>query len=270
MSIDARLIERRKTVAEDNAKRNFGRLLKFLLLVVIVGAGVWVVFSPWLSVKQVEATGIQASRANSVLAENRVRAGTPMILIDVSQVESMLLQDPWVAEADVHLDWPDTVAVEVEERVPAAWVLTEGGWIRRAVDGVALPSESEPNGDLARIEMPQLADREAPSSIELTGALEFVRSLPAELQAGTVVTHQDDELWATVSNYQVRLGRSDDMTEKALSLSALLEERPPKGSTLILIAPTHPSSITPSADDDDSGDATDSGDDSSSDTNDDS
>jgi cell division protein FtsQ len=270
VSIDPRLMERRKTVAEDNAKKNVGRLLRFLFLVVIVGAGVWVVFSPWLSVKQVLTTGIKTSSANSVLAENRVRAGTPMILIADSEVESMLLQDPWVAEAAVRRDWPDTVTVDVVEREPVAWVRTEGGWTRRALDGVALPSDSEPNDDLARIEMPHLGDDDAPSSIELTGALEFAQALPPNLQPGTVVTHQDDELWATVSNYQVRLGRSDDMAEKALSLAALLEKRPPRGSTLILIAPTNPSHTTPSADDVDGGDTTDTGDDSDNDTNDDS
>lgn len=249
MSIDARLMERRKTVAEDNAKRNVGRLLKFLLLVVIVGAGVWLVFSPWLSVKQVVTAGIQTSTANSVLAESRVRAGTPMILIDVSQVESLLLEDPWVASATVSRDWPDTVVVDVVEREPAAWVRTEGGWTRRALDGVALPSASEPDGDMVRIEMPHLTDGDAESSIELAGALEFAQALPADLHAGTLVTYQDEELWATVSGHQVRLGRSDDMTEKALSLTALLEEGQPAGSTLILIAPTNPAATAPSTDD---------------------
>jgi hypothetical protein len=47
------------------------------------------------------------------------------------------------------------------------------------------------------------------------------------------------------------------MTEKALSLTALLEEEPPNGSRLTLIAPTHPATLSPSADDvDDSSDTT--------------
>lgn len=257
MSMDQRLLERRKTVAEDNAKQSVWRLLKFLLFGVIVGTGVWAIFSPWLSVSQVVASGIETSTAHSVLAENGVRAGTPMVLINVARIESLLLEDPWVAEADVHRDWPDTVMVEVVERDPAAWVRTEGGWTRRALDGVALPSESEPDDTMARIEMPDLADSEARASIELTGALEFVAALPADVASGTVITHQENELWATVSSYHVRLGRSDDMTEKALSLAALLEENPAKGSTLVLIAPTNPAVMTPSADDlDDSRDAT--------------
>jgi cell division protein FtsQ len=270
MSIDQRLVERRKTVAEDNAKRNVGRLLKFLFAVVVVGAGVWVVFSPWLSVKQVVATGIETSDANSVLADNRVRAGTPMILIDAQGVESRILQDPWVADASVRRDWPDTVFVDVVERAPIAWVRTEGGWTRRAVDGVALPSEPEPDGELARIEMPHLPDDDARSSIELTGALEFALALPADLHPGCSITFQDGELWATVAGFQVRLGRSDDMTEKALSLAALLEKRHPEGSIINLIAPTNPSVKEPSTDDTDDVDTSEPGNDNGNDQNDDS
>lgn len=246
MSIDPRLMERRKTVAEDNAKRNVGRLLKFLLTGVVVGAGVWLVLSPWLSISQVKAEGIGTSTAHAVLAENGVRAGTPMILVNASRVESLLLQDPWVAQATVDLDWPDKVTVEVVERIPVAWVRTEGGWTRRAVDGVALPSESQPDDAMARIDLAPISATEAESSIEMRGALEFVAALPHHLHTGTVVTYHDDELWARVSGHDVRLGRSDDMTEKALSLAALLEENPPAGSTLILIAPTNPAVTAPS------------------------
>lgn len=245
MSIEPRLIERRKTVAEDNAKRKVSRLLKFLAVVVVAGGLVWLVFSPWLSVSMVTTSGIDTGDGHAILADHRVVAGTPMILISASRVERALLTDPWVAEATVRLDWPHEVIVEVVERDPVAWVQTESGWSRRALDGVALPSSSEPDDDMARIEMPWLADNEALQSVELLGALEFVESLPETLHQGTVVIRDDDEIWATVAGFEVRLGRAVDMGEKALSLNALLAVDPPAGSTLVLIAPTNPSHTNP-------------------------
>lgn len=241
MSIDHRLIERRKTVAEDNAKRNLTRLLKFLAVVVLAGGMVWLVFSPWLSVSMVTTTGIEASDGHAILAEESVVAGTPMILISASRVEAKLLQDPWVSEASVDMHWPDEVTVDVVERVPSAWVNTEGGWTRRATDGVALPSPVEPDREMARIDMPELADSEAAQSSDLLGALEFVDALGSNLHQETVITRIDDELWASVGEYQVRLGRAVDMSEKARSLQALLGLNPPEGSTLVVIAPTNPS-----------------------------
>lgn len=245
MSVDPRLIERRKTVAEYNAKKSMSRLLKFLLFLLLAGSLLWLAFSPWLSIKQVTTSGILASRSHSVLTEEGVVAGTPMILVGASRVEERLLEDPWVAEATVRRVWPDEVTVEVVERTPTAWVRTEDVWTRRAVDGVALPSEPDPDEDMAWIEMSEMTDREAPDSTDLLGALEFVEALPADLRPGTVVTRVDREIWATVDGYQVRLGRAVDMTEKALSLDALLGEGIAEGSTVVLIAPTNPAVLTP-------------------------
>lgn len=260
MSVDPRLIERRKTVAEDNAKRSMSRLLKLLLLLLLAGFLLWLVFSPWLSIKQVTTSGILASRSHSLLTEEGVVAGTPMILVSPSLVKERLLEDPWVAEATVRRVWPDEVTVEVVERTPTAWVRTEDDWTRRAVDGVALPSEPDPDEDMAWIEMSEMTDREATESTDLLGALEFVEALPSDLLPGTVVTRVDGEVWATVDDYQVRLGRAVDMTEKALSLDALLDQGVPEGSTVVLIAPTNPATFTPDQlDNDDDGEGEETG-----------
>lgn len=247
MSIDPRLMERRKTVAEDNAKKSVNRLLKFLLIVVAAGALVWLVFSPWLSVARVDTVGVSASSAHAVLAESGVRAGTPMILIDPAGVETRLSADPWIATATVSRDWPDMVTVTVEERAPVAWVRTAGGWSRHAIDGVALPSAEEPDPAMGWVEMPALPTEQGPESGVLLGALEFIAALDTDLRSGTVVRIQEDELWATVAGFDVRLGRADEMAEKALSLGALLEKNLVEGSTLTLIAPTNPSSLAPSS-----------------------
>lgn len=246
MSIDPRLMERRKTVAEDNAKRNVSRILKFLIFLTAVAAVVWVIFSPWLSVSQVTTEGVEVSGAHAILVDHGVRAGTPMILVNASSVERALEADPWVAEAEVGLDWPDEITVEVVERVPVAWVATEGGWARRDLFGFAVPSESEPPADAPRIEMMALSDDDAPGDPDLLGALEFVATLDPQYHPGLVISRREGELWATVSGYETRLGRAVDMGEKALSLGALLQENPPDDAILNLIAPTLPGWTSPS------------------------
>ena len=66
MTIDPRLLQRRKAVAEDHAARNVGRLLRFLAFATLLGALVWVALSPWMSVTQVRTAGIVTSDANAV------------------------------------------------------------------------------------------------------------------------------------------------------------------------------------------------------------
>lgn len=245
MSIDPRLLERRHVVAEDRARRNVGRLLRFLVVLAILGAGAWLMLSPIMSVSEVTVAGVTSSRTNEVLAENSLVVGTPMILIRTGSAVAEIEADPWVSGASVRLEWPNRVVVKVEERVPTAWVQTDAGWSRRSIDGVALPSGVEPDETLGWARLSPIGDLDAADSPVVLGAIEFIHSLPGELTTDVIVRVEDNgELWAVVAGYQVRLGRPVEMKEKALSLVALLEVDPPRGAVLTLIAPTHPA-VTP-------------------------
>ena len=234
-------MERRQEVAEDNARRNVSRLLKFLVALSLVGALAWLFLSPFLSISEVRTAGISVSSAHMTLTEFGVLAGNPMVMVRSGLVEATLEQDPWVAEARVHLNWPDTVIVRVVERVPVAWVETGGGWVRRAADGVAVPSPEKPDSSLAWVQLTAVAEAGSESAPLVLGAVEFVAALPSQLRAESLVRlESDDELWAQVDGYRVRLGRPIEMTAKALSLVALLEQRPDPNSVLTLIAPSHP------------------------------
>jgi cell division protein FtsQ len=251
MSIDRRLIERRREVAEDRARRNVSRLVRFLVALALIGVGVWVLLSPFLSVKEVVVTGVTASRTHAILAHEKVVAGRPMILIRADSVVAALRRDPWVRQAVVTTNWPGTVMVQVEERAPVAWTETSDGWDRRAVDGVALPSDARPDGKLPQARFPSIPVTDAEESPLVLGALEFAAALPEALWSGTVIRAEaGGELWAKVSGYQVRLGRPVEMGDKALSLAALLAESPAEGSILTLIAPRNPAVSPPSTDGD--------------------
>jgi hypothetical protein len=93
---------------------------------------------------------------------------------------------------------------------------------------------------MAWIDLPALGPEEATDDPDMLGALEFVDTLAPRLRSGTTLYRNDEEIWATVSGYQVRLGRGVDMAAKALSLQALLEQDLPTDATLVLIAPAYP------------------------------
>lgn len=240
MSIDPRLLERRKAVAEDNAQKNVGRLLRFLGVLLLVGSLVWLAFSPWLSVSQVRTAGIVSSGANAILAEHRVVAGTPMISLRPGSVEDALETDPWIRQARVHLSWPNEVLVQVQERVPVLWVESGAGWSRRAVDGISLPGRDRPDSDSVRLLLPEHDGVDLEHSPVVQGAAEFVATLSPEVKAGLVLRLRGGELWADVDGFDVRLGRPIEMTAKARSLTALLAEDLPENAVLILVAPSHP------------------------------
>ena len=240
MSIDPRLLERRREVAEDRAHRNVGRLLRFLIVLTLAAAVAWLAFSPWLSVSQVRTAGISVSGANAILSEEGVVAGTPMIMLRARAVEEKLLDDPWISDARIHLDWPNEVIVGVVERVPVAWVQTADGWTRRSLDGASLPGGSVPDESLPKAILPAVGGPEASTSPLVLGSVEFYAALPTSLWPSSVIRVESGELWATVDGYDVRLGRPVEMEAKAATLVVMLAESIPTGAVIVLIAPTHP------------------------------
>jgi hypothetical protein len=80
------------------------------------------------------------------------------------------------------------------------------------------------------------------------GALRFLHAVRADLAAITeVVPGEEGELRAFVADYLVRLGRPLDMEAKARALAAVLDEQPPAGSVITLVAPTRPAVLPPGA-----------------------
>jgi len=257
MSIDPRLMERRQAVAEDNAKRNVARLLRFLVVLTVVAAVVWLILSPWLSVSQVRTAGVSRSDANAILAEYGVVAGTPMIMLRAGTVEEELLNDPWIRDARVYVNWPNEVNVGVVERVPVAWVQTADGWARRSVDAASLPGGNVPDDSLPQVILPAVKSVDAESDPFLLGSVEFYDALPTSLWPLSAIRLNSGELWATVQGYDVRLGRPVEMASKAATLVVMLEESIPDDAVIVLISPTYPA-ISPKPVDQDSGGSDDS------------
>jgi POTRA domain, FtsQ-type len=247
MTIEPRLLERRREVAEERARRTIGRVVKFMILLAALGAIVWLFLSPLLSVERVTVTGVVSSGVDDILVAQGVHPGTPMIMIRADRIEAELKEDPWVGEAEVEMRWPHQVLVSIEERVPIAWVQSDAGWSATAVDGVSLSSRSsQPGDDMPWIQLDDGAADDPGVETARLGALLFINTLPTRLLSDTRVRQESDgEIWATVNGFDVRLGRPIEMEAKALSLTALLDQRPPAGSVLNLIAPAHPAVASP-------------------------
>jgi hypothetical protein len=75
--------------------------------------------------------------------------------------------------------------------------------------------------------------------------VEFLQTLGEVSDSTAEVWFAGGELWAEVDGFQVRLGRPEEMTTKALALTALLSEPLPEGSLLILVAPAYPAVSPP-------------------------
>ena len=243
MSIEPRLERRRRQVRETAVRKRLKTVLWLALIVALIGAGAWLLQSPWLAVRDVGVYGVEHSDASAILEQAGLRADIPMVTVRPRSLEALLEEDPWISRARVTRTFPHTVEVQILERTAAAGVEWRGGWMLIAADGMVLgPADHVPE-DAALLLLagadPGLPGRATGEGL-VGGAVEFVVSLPAFMRAETVVDVRDGELWARTASVSVRLGAPDEMPQKAAALQAVLSDGVPDGSIINLIAPSRP------------------------------
>ena len=73
MTIDPRLAERRRRVAEHKARSSLRRVGVVLVVVAMAAATAWVLRSSWFSISTIEVAGVAASSVETRLDEAGVR-----------------------------------------------------------------------------------------------------------------------------------------------------------------------------------------------------
>jgi cell division protein FtsQ len=226
--------------------------MRVLVVLALVAGVVWLFRSPLLAVQNIEIVGASQVDARGVLSDQGIDRGVAMMDVDLDVAVTILEDDPWVKAAEAHREWPQTVTVEVEERVPVAWVSAADAWHHVAIDGVSLGEATQPGVEQSAIIFPAEDSSGFSTDRNLLGLLEFVTTLPPEYQAVTSVAAAGDalagsEFMANVAGYQVRLGSGEEGREKALALVAVLETEPEPGSIITVIAPAQPAVLPPEA-----------------------
>jgi cell division protein FtsQ len=241
--VDPRLAQRRRAVAEGNARRRLRKIFWALVVVSLAGAIGWLAQSPWFSISHVAVSGVSGSDSLRILETARVVEGTPLILVAPRRVEELLEADPWVIEATVRRVIPDAVEVVVTERTPLVWVEAGNQWAVIAEDSVVLRYDPEPGGPSMVFDLTSLGREARVSDQRVAGGVAFVAGLPAEIRAQVSMTEQNGELWAFIGGLVVRLGLPTEMAEKAAALTAILDEGLSPGSMVNLVAPTRPAVV---------------------------
>lgn len=240
-TMDPRIARRRGEVSEDRARGRLRWLLRFLVIALLIAGVAWLLRSPLLSIREVVATGAVQSDPTAIAVDAGVTVGVPTISVRTGIVREALLEDPWIADATVFVAWPGRIEIDVQERVPAVAVETTEGWLAVAGDGTVLDIVAEDPG-LVRVVI-AVPDRVAPGTriddAAMRGALAFAAAFPSG-EDPLVVVAGDDGLWAKFRGHDVRLGRPAEMEEKALALTALLENGIADGAHIDLMSPRRP------------------------------
>ena len=131
--IEPRIRQRRIGVKRSENRRRLW-WLALAGVVVVVAIGVLAVLgSSLFAVDEVTVTGNVYTDPDQLDAVIDDLTGTPVLLVDVDDVESQVEAIPWVEDARVRTSFPNAASIEIRERIPVAAMIGADG-LSRVID----------------------------------------------------------------------------------------------------------------------------------------
>jgi cell division protein FtsQ len=223
-SIDPRIRERRVAVVRAQGRRRLRWLIAIAAFAILVAVGWLVIHSPLLDVDHVRVTGTQLVAPGDVRRASGVRAGDPLLFVDIGAAERRVEQLPWVDEASVERRLSGELVVNVTERRPDVWA-------RKAPDSVALidgRGRVLADAPEAPAELPELSGLSTvpPAGQDITprAAVGVLDQLPSELggRIARVVTDGAAVTLQLGDGPELRLGPPTRVQAKARAALAVL------------------------------------------------
>jgi len=197
-------------------------LASVLLIVVGVGLGLVLYFTPAMSARNIVVTGIGAVTREEVLDAARVRPGTPLLQINTNQVADRVAAIRRVASARVQRQYPSALRITIVERVPVVVKDFPDGPHLFDRDGVDFATAPPPPAlPILDVENP------GPSDPATKAALQVLTALRPEVagQVGRISAPSPASITLTLSDGRVVIwGTTDRAEEKAEKLAALLTQ----------------------------------------------
>ena len=198
-------------------------VVALVLVLALVATGIYAIwFSPWVDVETVDVSGAQTVDADDIRSRAQIDEGTPLARVDLDGAEARVRSLAIVKEADVSRQWPDTVLVEIVERVAIA-VVEIGGRLRGMdADGVVFRDYNRAPPGLPRVQTDIGTSAQAlrEAALVISALPESLALIVDYLQVTTV-----DEISLFLKDgRQVVWGSADDSATKAEVAIDLLQK----------------------------------------------
>ena len=231
VAIDPRIRTRRTAVLRAQGRRRL-HVLTALSCVALAAAAAWGISrTPLLDVDRISINGVDAASHAEILESAGLSTELPMLSLDVEGAERSIASLPWVKSVRVSRDWPATVRVAVDPRVPVAAVPADGG--RTAlidVHGYAIGWAPGPGAAGEAVDVPHMLVPFAGGLGDIhtaaDGPLAVVAAMPADLRTWvrTVTLDPDTERigLALRGGAVVVLGEPELIDDKISAVRAVL------------------------------------------------
>lgn len=215
------LARRRRPVRPRSRGRRTLRLGAALL---VLTAAMWFLWAgPVLAVGTVQVDGAGTLAADEVREAAGIEVGTPLLRVDVGDIEARVARLPQISAVEVTRGWPRSVVITVVERVPVA-VVGEAGR-RSLVDSHGVLFDTITGSPPPGVVPLEVADP-GPGDAATMAALEALVALPGKVRDGidgAAVAGPEDITLTLTDGTLVRWGGPAESAMKATVLTALLD-----------------------------------------------
>lgn len=188
--------------------------------VLLVGGSVAAAYSPLFAVEKITVVGATTLDPATLEAALAGQIGTPLALVDSSEVKASLLAFPLIETYALEAKPPHDLTVRIVERTPVGVIRSEAGYTLVDAAGVALATTSDqPSGQ------PLLDIAGGTDSAAFESAGLVVRSVPADLRAtltNVTATTPDDVTLTLSTGLTIVWGNSENSPLKSEALAKTL------------------------------------------------
>lgn len=196
------------------------------VLVLVLGT-LGAAYSPLFAVQTITVEGADRLDAGAVEEALSGQVGTPMPLVDDSEVKAVLVGFPLVETYSLEARPPHELVVRIVERTPIGVLSSPAGYTLVDAAGVGLSTTSTPPAGEPLLEVAGGAQSDA---FEAVGHV--VRSLPAgiRMQVTQVAASTPNDVTLTLgaTGTEIVWGGADQSAMKALALETIMRSRPPE------------------------------------------
>lgn len=193
-------------------------------VILLVGGSVVAAYSPLFAVERVTVIGARTLDPAVIEQALSEQVGTPLALVDTSEVKAALLAFPLIETYALEARPPHDLTVRIVERTPVGVIRSGAGFTLVDAAGVALSTTSDQPSGQPLLEIEGGTDS---SAFESAGLV--VRSLPADVRAaltGVSASTTDDVTLTLSTGLVIVWGSAERSPEKAEVLAKSLIARP--------------------------------------------
>ncbi|MDR6867810.1 cell division protein FtsQ [Microbacterium resistens] len=194
-------------------------------LLIVLGSAA-AAYSPLFAVEKVTVVGTASLDPAAVEKALSGQVGTPLALVDSSEVKAALMAFPLIETYQLEAKPPHDLTVRIVERTPVGAISSDAGFTVVDAAGVALSTTSTRPAGYALLDV-----KGGLGSAAFTAAGTVMRALPADLRAQVdkvSATSTDDVTLTLASGTSVVWGSAEKSARKALALATLMNALPGK------------------------------------------